>query len=71
MSYYTGGFTKNYCFVSDIYLLTCLDFQFYIIIFRSDVASGHGKDVVGGKNARDKMMPKLAKANIFSCSIWK
>ena len=55
----TDGCVKQYHFTPSIYLISCLSLEFCIII---DIAVGapvHGKDFVGGMNARDKFMLKL------------
>ena len=49
----------QYHCISDIYLLSCLDLEFYIIIDRAVRAPGHGKYVVVCMNAREKLMLKL------------
>ena len=53
------GCAKHYRFVSAFYLLSCLDLEFIIIIYRVVGAPGHSKDVVGIKNGRYKQMLKL------------
>ena len=46
MWYHTYGCAKHYRFAPAIYLLSCLDLEFHIVIDRSVRSPGHGKDVV-------------------------
>ena len=56
---HTDDNEKQYRCESDIYILSCLTLEFYIIINRSVGAPGHVKDVASGMNARCKWMIKL------------
>ena len=49
------GCTKQYCCSLPIYLLSYLALEFSIIIDRAVGSPGHGKYVVHGLNARDKI----------------
>ena len=57
---HTDGCANQYCCTSVICLISCLALEFSIIIDISVQSPGHGNDVVGGLNARDKRMLKLA-----------
>ena len=48
------GCANQYNCASDIYLLSCLALECYIIIDRSVGAPVHGKYLVGGMNDREK-----------------
>ena len=52
---HTDGCTKQYRCAKALYLLSCLAAEFDIIIDRLVDAPGHGKDVVDGMNAQDKV----------------
>ena len=59
-----NGCAKKYNFSSDIYLLSCIDLYFIIIIDRVVGAPKHRKYVVDGLNAREKWMINLAMSKI-------
>ena len=52
---HTDGCTKQYRCAKALYLMSCLASEFDIIIDRLVDAPGHGKDVVDGMNAQDKV----------------
>ena len=52
---HTDGCTKQSICVKVLYLMSCLASKFDIIIDRLVDAPGHGKDVVDGMNAQDKL----------------
>ena len=50
-----GTITKQYRCAKALYFLSCLASEFDIIIDRLVDTRGHGKDVVNGMNAQDKV----------------
>ena len=63
---YTDGCAKQYHCTYDIYLLSCIDLEFCIIIEREIGAPGHEKYVDDSLNSRDKQMIKLEMENILN-----
>ena len=58
------------CFLeSDIYLLSCISLECYIIIDRSVVTYGHRKYVVDVINDMDKRMLKLGMVKLFNTEL--
>ena len=55
---YTNGCAKQYRSDLDIYLMTVLSSSYGIIMDRAINAPGHGKNVVDGINAKDKLYLK-------------
>ena len=53
------GCTNKYRCASSIYIISCLDLEFFIVINKTFGAPGHGNNVVDGLNARYKQMLKL------------
>ena len=66
MSDHTDCCTKQYHWVSAIYLLSYLALEFSVIIDRAVGAPGHGKYLVDGLNTRDKRMLKSEMANLLT-----
>ena len=62
----TDGCTKQHRCAKALYLLSGLAVEFQVPIDRQVDASGHGKDVVDGLNAQDKVF--LRKHMITSCA---
>ena len=60
------GFAKWYCFVSVIYILSCIDLEFCIIIDRYIGSPLHVKDDVDCINVRDKNMLNLEMAKLLN-----
>ena len=52
---HTDGCTKQYRCAKALYLLSSLASEFKVVIDRQVDAPGHGKDVVDGLNAQDKV----------------
>ena len=63
---HTDGCTKQYRCAKALYLLSSLAVEFQVAIDRQVDAPGHGKDVVDGLNAQDKVF--LRKHMISSCA---
>ena len=63
---HTDGCTKQYRCAKALYLLSSLASEFKVVIDRQVDAPGHGKDVVDGLNAQDKVY--LRKHMISSCA---
>ena len=57
---HTDGYTKQYRCAKALHLLSYLALQHGITIDRQIDALGHGKDVVDGLNAQDKVYPRKA-----------
>ena len=55
-----NGCAKQYRCEYDMFLPSCIDLYFSIIIKRLVGSTEHGKDVVDGLNSREKWMLKLA-----------
>ena len=53
------GCTNNYPCASAIYIISCLDLELCIVIYKMVGSPGHDKNVVDGLNARYKQMLKL------------
>ena len=66
---HTDGCAKQYRCAYDIYLLTCLDLEFCIIIYRAVGGPRHGKYVVDGLKSRDKCMLKLTREQLFNIEL--
>ena len=60
---------KQYCCAPAIYLLSCLDLEFSIIIDKAVGSPGHGKYIVGVMNAREKWMLKLAMKKLLNIKL--
>ena len=63
------GSKKYYHCASDIYLLSCLALEFYIIIYRAVEEPIHRKDVVVGLNSRIKWMLKLSISKLLNSDL--
>ena len=66
---HTYSCAKQYHCEYDIYLLSCLDLELRIIIYKAVGEPGHGKDVVDGMNVRDKRIIKLSMAKILNTEL--
>ena len=60
------GFTNQYQCAPDIYLLSCIALEFYIIIYREVGEPGHRKYFVDGLNDRYKLMLRLEMAALLN-----
>ena len=66
---HTDVCVKQYYRETDIYLLSCLALEFYIIIDRAVLAPVHKKYVVDVLNATEKQMLKLLMKKILNTKL--
>ena len=64
------GCAKHNCCASTIYLLSCLDLECFIIVYKEVGAPGHARYYVDVLNARDKWMTKLEMANPLNAELF-